>query len=321
MSSPEIAVVIPTRDRETRLAFALDALAEQTLDRERFEVVVVRDGASEDRFRVATGGLNVRHLVNDGPRGPAATRNVGWRSSSAPLVAFTDDDCRPRPDWLETLADAWEEEGRPPMSLLQGRTEPDPDERPLLTGLARSQLVAGPSPWHPTCNLAYPRELLERLGGFDERFDRPEGEDTDLGLRAVRAGARPTFVEEAVVWHAVHSRSLPGALRDSIRGRGMAMLFARHPDHRRHIFLRLFWKRSHATALLAGFGCVACLAGRRAGALAAVPYALDGVDLTTPRRPRPLLAMAVHLPTRLTVDLVELFATARGALRERTLLL
>ena len=55
-SEPEIAVVIPTRRRETRLAFALEALAEQRLDPSRFEVVVVRDGDAAEPFAAAPGG-------------------------------------------------------------------------------------------------------------------------------------------------------------------------------------------------------------------------------------------------------------------------
>src|SRR5215211_2572399 len=131
---PSVAVVIATRLRETRLAFALDALAEQTLDHDRFEVIVVRpsdgsDGALAD----VPPGLHVRYVTSP-VVGAAAQRNLGWRATEAPLVAFTDDDCRPAPDWLERLLAA---DGGS-ATMLQGRTEPDPDERHLLWGLARS---------------------------------------------------------------------------------------------------------------------------------------------------------------------------------------
>ena len=177
-------MVIPTARRETRLAFALEALASQTLAPERFEVVVVRaddPGPTTD----APDGLNVTFLSAPPGAGAAAGRNIGWRAAAAPLVAFTDDDCRPAPEWLERLLDAAGEDGE---RILQGRTEPDPDERVRLHGLATTQTIVGPTPWYQTCNIAYPRALLERLDGFDERFDG--GEDADLGLRAVEGGAQ-----------------------------------------------------------------------------------------------------------------------------------
>ena len=131
-SEPDIAVVIPTRRRETRLAFALEALAEQSLDASRFEVIVVRDGDAAAPFAEPPDGLRVRFCTRPGVAGPTAKRNVGWRSTTAPLVAFTDDDCRPHPAWLESLLAAADGAD----AFLQGRTEPDPDESHLLHGFA-----------------------------------------------------------------------------------------------------------------------------------------------------------------------------------------
>jgi len=75
--NPEIAVVIPTRGRETRLAFALEALAAQTVACERFEVVVVRDGDAEPPLAGAPPGLRLRELTRPGVAGPTAKRNLG----------------------------------------------------------------------------------------------------------------------------------------------------------------------------------------------------------------------------------------------------
>jgi glycosyltransferase involved in cell wall biosynthesis len=137
MSAIDVTVVIPTYDRETRLAFALEALAEQTLDRERFEVIVVRaPGFPKRLLTEAPPDLEV-NFVRGEVAGPAAQRNVGWRAARGRLVAFTDDDCRPAEDWLERLlaAEAGDE------TILQGRTIADPDEQHLLLGFARSMEV------------------------------------------------------------------------------------------------------------------------------------------------------------------------------------
>ena len=186
-ATPDVAVVIPTARRETRLAFALEALARQTLPRDRFEVVVVR-GDEPGPTVIAPAGLPVRFMSVARDAGPAAKRNLGWRATSAPLIAFTDDDCRPAPDWLERLLEAAAREHGD--FVLQGRTDADPDEQQRLHGLAVTQRIPALSGWYETCNIAYPRALLERLEGFDEEFAGPDGgsypiggEDTDLGLR------------------------------------------------------------------------------------------------------------------------------------------
>src|SRR5688500_6084840 len=89
--TPEVAVVIPTRFRETRLAFVLEALADQSLEHSRFEVVVVRPAdAVHVPLCEAPAGLNVRFLVSP-VASPATQRNLGWRAARSPLIAFTDD--------------------------------------------------------------------------------------------------------------------------------------------------------------------------------------------------------------------------------------
>jgi GT2 family glycosyltransferase len=312
-SAPEIAVVIPTRRRETRLAFALEALAAQRLDSSRFEVIVVRDGDATEPLAQAPPGLAVRFLTRPGVAGPTAKRNVGWRASAEPLVAFTDDDCRAHPHWLEALLDAADGNA----GFLQGRTEPDPDERGLLHGFARSQEIRGLSGWYETCNMAYPRELLKRLGGFDESFPFG-GEDTDLAYRAIEAGASPVYVDDAVVWHAVMHRSLARALREATAWSEMSGVVARHPELRDALYLGVFWRKSHAALLLALAG--AALARRRpALALAAaLPYLELRVNWRAPTARR-LARRLATLPAWAAIDAVEIASRLPAAMRHRTL--
>lgn len=316
-AAAEIAVVIPTWDRENRLAFALEALAAQTLERDRFEVIVARAQGAREPLAGAPEGLRVSFLESGG--GPATRRNLGWRRSEAPLIVFTDDDCRPSPGWLAALGDA---AARNPGAIVQGRTEPDPDERHLLTGLARSIEVTGPSPWYETCNIAYPRAVLEAVGGFDQGLDECWGEDTDLGLRARAQGAGHVFAADALAWHAVVARPLPAAVRQARRRRWLAPLIARHPELRSQLRLGLAANESHLTLPLALAGW---LLGRRHGRGLAVALALPYLApalarhlAAGPRSPRALARVLIHLPAAALVDLAEITATAGGAIRDRT---
>jgi GT2 family glycosyltransferase len=312
--SPEIAVVIPTRDREARLAFALESLAGQ-LDPSRFEVIVVRDGDAEGPFAQPPDGINVRFLTRPGVAGPTAKRNVGWRATSAPVVVFTDDDCRASPGWLAAMLAAAQCD-----ELVQGRTEPDPDEIHLLHGLARSMWVESATGWFETCNIAYRRELLERLDGFDESFGFG-GEDTDLAWRAIEAGVRPAFAEEALVWHAVMSRSLNKALGEAVRWNDLPAVVRRHRGLRDALYLRHFWSKHHMGIVTAAVGWA--LFGRRARVLAVVatlPY-LDSRLNWRHRHLRRLVRGLMTLPVLALVDAAEVVARIPSAIRNRVAVL
>jgi GT2 family glycosyltransferase len=314
MTATEIAVVIPTRDRETRLAFTLDALAAQSLASERFEVFVVRAEDQRDQARTRPpAGLRVREIFAARP-GTARQRNAGWRASDAPIVAFTDDDCRPSREWLASLIEAGAG-----AAVVQGRTEPDPDERHLLTGLARTIRNVHASGWYETCNIAYPRELLADLDGFADEIDFL-GEDADLGARAIAAGAQFRFSDDALVWHAVHWRSLAGALRDARKRGSRPEIVARHPSLRRALWLGLFADRDHARTLLAVLGVAVSRRFPRLGCLAVLPYVKHRVDRSR-LTPWGLLRLPTQFGARALVDLVELGAFVVASIRSRSIVL
>jgi GT2 family glycosyltransferase len=323
-AQPDISVVIPTHGRENRLAFALESLADQTLDRGRFEVIVVRGPDTSGPRAAAPEGLAVRFVA--APRlGMSAQRNAGWQAARGELIAFTDDDCRPTARWLERLLERAEG-----ATIVEGRTDPDPDERHLLYGLARSKTEHGPNEWYPTCNIAYPRSVLERVRGFDERF-RLASEDTDLGLRARGAGAKLAYVEEAQVWHSVHSRTVPQALRDARRHSELARLVGRHPRQRRELWARVFYNETHAAlALLVAGLLVSRLRGRRGrhrgqiASLAAAPYLFLYARMlcrSGPVTPRRAARHAAQLPVELAVDLTQILAALRGSARHRVMVI
>src|SRR3954470_12047067 len=105
----QVSVVVPSHERVTRLRWLLNALEEQTLPRSRWELVVVHDSADGTEELVTTHqlareGLLRRVRLAPGTGTASVQRNAGWREARAPLIAFTDDDCRPEPDWLAAPA-------------------------------------------------------------------------------------------------------------------------------------------------------------------------------------------------------------------------
>lgn len=241
----KLSVVIATHNRATELDRALEGLSTQ--QRPADEVIVVDDGSMDGTAallgRWADGGrLPLRVIRRDVAAGPATAREQGWRAAEGDLVAFTDDDCVPDPQWLAAGERAW---GHRPDTFVQGRTEPEEEHPgPFSRALRVERLNAS----FPTCNMLYPRELLERIDGFDtETFGRePGGEDCDLAWRAIEAGARPEFAADAVVQHAVTHPGPLGKLRIAARWTTPMTAYARHPGLRRSMFIHgIFWKEIH----------------------------------------------------------------------------
>jgi glycosyltransferase involved in cell wall biosynthesis len=315
---PPVSVVVATRDRADRLERLLRALAGQMLPAERFEVLVVDDGSTDhtpDVLAHAAAALPIEIRRIDGPdgRGPAAARNRGWRAARGNLIAFTDDDCEPAPDWLQRGLRASEAS---PGSIVQGRTIPNPDELKRLGPFSRTKRIEEASPWFQTCNIFYPRPLLERLGGFDERFPGAAGEDADLGWRARELGAERSFEQHAVVHHAVEEVGPLGELRQALKGSESARMYRRHPELRaRAAYAGIFWNRTHARFALAAVGLA--LARRfPPAALLALPYAKGLVGRARSTGGSPLLA-----PYYVLYDCLDIQKTVRGSIRNRVWML
>jgi GT2 family glycosyltransferase len=203
------SVIVPTFERAASLERCLDALGAQTLERDRFEVIVVDDGSAEPPRTLvarAAGAIDVR-LIEQANAGPASARNAGAHAARGAYVVFTDDDCRPDAGWLRALEAM---AARSPGCAIGGRVV-----NALGDGLysTASQLLIEflydyynvdetGGRFFITSNLALPTEEFRRIGGFDTSFPLAAGEDRDLCDRWREAGLRMVYCDEAIVHHA-----------------------------------------------------------------------------------------------------------------------
>ncbi len=307
-----VSVVIPTFERPERLPPLLAALGAQTLPAEDFEVILADDGSRDDTARVLEGlaersPLVVRIVRNTHNRGPAAARNLACAIAEAPVLAFTDDDCRPAPAWLEAGLGALEAGA----DIVQGKTIPDPAASPRRA--AMSQQLEEFTDRYETCNIFYRADVLRAAGGFDETLAF-FGEDTVLGWTARRRGAKATFAPEAVVYHAV---TYPGMIahwrRAREHGEIAPTLVRRFPEMRGEaLWLGVFTKRRHAALLAVLAGLVVGARWRPALALT-IPYAWY-------QRPRSRGEIVDRLLLT-TLDAARVAGLVIGSVRERTVVL
>jgi glycosyltransferase involved in cell wall biosynthesis len=197
--APTVSVIIPTRNGAGSLPPLLRSLDNQTLARERFEVIVVDNDSSDDTAAVASGfGARV---VQESIANRSRARNRGAQAARSRLYAFTDADCLAHPEWLEALL-----RSAPTAPLLAGdvviRTtdEPNPIERYERLWRFGQRAWVENQGWAATANLLVHADVFDAIGGFDPAW-RHIGEDSDFCFRARDAGYDLSFCADAIVEH------------------------------------------------------------------------------------------------------------------------
>lgn len=229
-----ISVVVPTYNRRADLVRCLMALRNQTYPKNSFEVVVVEDGSLTDVGDfVRSLGRNFTYFWQD-HKGPAAARNQGIEKARGETVAFTDDDCAAPHDWLAKLADGY---WRHPAVAGVGGFMEAPEEVLAVNPFARyesfiTRQVYGAGekevlggfevPTGGTNNISYKKELLSRVGGFDEAFPVAAGEDADLKKRICDLGYALLYLPLKVEHY--HRYSLSSFLKQG-KDRGLGSLY------------------------------------------------------------------------------------------------
>lgn len=192
-----VRVVIPVKDGARVLGACLDALAAQEAA-PPYEVVVVDNGSRDGSAALARAHAVVTRVLSEPRPGSYAARNAGVRDLDAEVVAFTDADCVPAPNWLARGV-AFE------TPVVAGRIAPLASPRPSVwerydtaTYLAQDDLVATHG-FGATANLFVRAEVLEATGGFDASL-RSSG-DRDFGRRAREQGYATRYAADVVVAH------------------------------------------------------------------------------------------------------------------------
>lgn len=194
------SIVIPTLNTAS-IEQTLSALKAQTYDRTNYEVIVV----GTDTLGIVQKHTWARFISSEYPLSPAQARNRGAKEAVGSILVFTDADCVPRPDWLEILIGHFQD---PNVAIVGGGVEISPHWNywTLADNLSMFyEYLAIHPPGErrqlPSLNLAIRREVFDEVGGFDERYPRPSGEDADLTIRVRKRGYRLYFEPRAVVAH------------------------------------------------------------------------------------------------------------------------
>ena len=206
----DVSLIIATRDRCEQLAHCLKSLVRLEFERS-WEVVLVDNGSTDGTARLAkefaaTAPVPVRYVYEHKP-GLGNAHNAGVRIARGEILAFTDDDCYPEPDFLNRV---WYAFADPSIGYIAGRiTLHDPADHPMTTiesttprTFRPGYLVSAGS--FGGANMAFRRKILVDIGGFDPWFGPGalfNAEDVDAAARASAIGWKGEYRPEVIVRH------------------------------------------------------------------------------------------------------------------------
>ena len=225
-----VSVVVPTYKRPHLLRNCLSSLLKQQFPPDAYEIIIVDDAdAEETRFLVEAFSEEVgscpaiRYAAATETQGPAAARNIGWRMARGEIIAFTDDDCLPEPDWLQEGLAAFHDE----LAGVSGQVivpvpSPPTDYEKNVSRLTECAFV--------TANCFYRRSVLEAVGGFDEQFTTAWREDSDLQFMLLTRSYPLGMAPAARVVHPVRPGVWGVSIKEQRKSMFDALLFKKHPE-------------------------------------------------------------------------------------------
>jgi GT2 family glycosyltransferase len=226
---PRITVAVCTYNGSATLHACLEGI--RNLDYPNFETIVVDDGSTDSSAAIAQE-YEVRVIRTDN-RGLASARNTALAEAEGEIVAYLDDDASPDSDWLRYLAATFEDPG---LGGVGGPNIPPEGEGLVAECVAHSPggpqhvLISDTEAEHiPGCNMAFRREALRSVGGFDPQF-HVAGDDVDICWQLQEHGWKLGFSPAAVVWHRRRA-TIRGYLKQQAGyGRAEALLERKWPE-------------------------------------------------------------------------------------------
>jgi cellulose synthase/poly-beta-1,6-N-acetylglucosamine synthase-like glycosyltransferase len=205
-----VSLIIGTRNRCRQLGLCVEAVLRIEFER-RWELIVVDNGSTDETATIvedlsATAPFTVTY-VSEARKGLGNAHNAGLAVAKGSILAFTDDDCYPAPDFLGQI---WQVFGDPSVGYITGRIIlHDPTDYPAVVMEATTpRMFPAGSFVHvgqvQGANMAFRRQALLSVGGFDPLFGPGSlfnAEDADAAGRVSAQGWKGKYCPEVIVRH------------------------------------------------------------------------------------------------------------------------
>lgn len=204
----KVSIIIPVFNDEKGLETCLDALERQTFPKDHYEVVVV-DNASTVDIKNLVARFPQAHYCYEGKPGSYAARNKGLTIATGDIIAFTDSDCIPAPNWVERGVSTLRQV--PDCGLVGGAITIFVKDPKRPTGVELYESIKGfpqkeyieKSQFGATANVFTSREIIDAVGYFNSELK--SGGDAEWGKRVAKAGYPLHYADDVEVRHPARS--------------------------------------------------------------------------------------------------------------------
>lgn len=230
-SLPKVSVIVPVKNGGAKIQGLLDSLMQIDYPKDKLEIMIV-DGNSSDDTREIVSRYPVKLLLEE-RHGINGARNTGVKHSGGDIIVFTDSDCVVPKDWIKRIVEDFQDSK---IGCVGGNVEgyyddflsrySDESIIPVMRRFKRREVldtIKPPLHYPAGCNMAIKRDIIEKVGLFDENIMYGFDED-ELVERICRKGNEMILDPEILVKHK-HRSTLPELLKQNFRyGRGIGLL-------------------------------------------------------------------------------------------------
>ena len=228
---PQVSIIIPAYHAESTIQECLEALNQQSMTRDNYEIIVIDDGSKDRTASIAEQYAD--RVIKQENAGPAMARNKGVSLARGEIILFTDADCTAQYEFVEEMLKPLNNPAvvgvkgcyRTKQSQLWARfAQVEFEER--YKKLARSESID----FVDSHAAAFRIDVFNEVGGFDPHFPVANNEDVDLSYKIARLGYRMIFNPKAIVYH-VHPDTFSKYLRTKfLRAYWRMLVYRRFPE-------------------------------------------------------------------------------------------
>jgi len=216
---PKVSVIIIARNEEKYITHCINSIMNQ--DFKNFELLIIDDYSNDRTLDIILSFTDSRIKVirNESILGPVESRNRGIKHSCGKHIFFTDGDCYPKNNWISEGIATFKKtkcSGVEGCIILTAKTGSIRDKD--VENLSGNEYMSG--------NIAYTREILEKVGGFSNDF-RHYYEDREMAFRVLKQG-KIIFNEGMEVRHQLKSWNIKGFFLNARKAEGLVLLYKKY---------------------------------------------------------------------------------------------
>lgn len=244
----KFSVIIPAYNAEATLPALLDSLSSQSY--KDFEVVVI-DDFSRDRTPQIARTYKCKFITLSENHGPAFCRNIGAQNAQGEILVFTDSDCRVDHNWLKNIDQIFLKDD---TEAIMGKLVLMPStflgDSISAIGFPAGGAIGFDRIWKvdpngftdslSSCNCAIRRNVFNKIGGFDETFPFPGGEDSFLAYNLRKLNYKIKYCSNVIVYHDARD-SLKGFLKWQFRRGISSAIFSSKVSNRKQFISLRIW--------------------------------------------------------------------------------